>query len=300
MIFDKIKYAIGSELIRLFWPVRVRGKARVLGALAPSSGRREGRVFGYPMTLDLADYMQRMMYLGAYEREETRIISGWLKPGMTFVDVGANVGYFTLLASRRVGAGGRVIAIEPSPIVHERLAEVVASNGLAAEVHRIGLSDENGTCTLFLPPAEVGNHSPTMVRYEGSGSEVSVPVRRLDDCLDEWGVAAVDLLKIDVEGHEPAVFRGASRALASGRIKAILCEFNDFWLRQSGTTPQAAHELLTGLGFVDQGGPPVLGPGCVENRFFVHQSPAEDAPEVLAEHRQASLQGQSPALPPSS
>jgi FkbM family methyltransferase len=267
------KESMGERVVRWLWPVRVRGKARVLGPLVATSGRREARVFGYPMTLDLADYMQRLIYLGAYEREETALVRRWLRPGMTFLDVGANVGYYTLLAARRVGPAGRVIAVEPSPIAHERLAGVVAANGLAAEVHCIGLSDENGICSLFLTPEAMGNHSPTMVRHDGSGGALSVPVRRLDDCLDEWGVASVDLLKIDVEGHEPAVFRGAERALASGRIGALLCEFNDFWLRQAGTTPRALHDFLTGLGFVDRGGTPALGPGCVDNRFFVHRAP---------------------------
>jgi FkbM family methyltransferase len=261
-----------GRIVRWLWTVRVRGKGRILGGLVPASGRRRGRVFGFPMTLDLADYMQRMIYLGAYEREETALVGGWLRLGMTFLDVGANVGYYTLLGARRVGAAGRVIAVEPSPLAHERLAAVVAENGLAAEVHRLGLSDHNGTRTLFLPREEMGNHSPTMVPYERPGSRVSVPVRRLDDCLDEWGVDSVDLLKIDVEGHEAAVFRGAPRALASGRIRAILCEFNDYWLRRSGTTPRDVYDMLTGLGFVDRGGPPSLGPGCVETRFVVHRS----------------------------
>jgi Methyltransferase FkbM domain len=108
-----------------------------------------------------------------------------------------------------------------------------------------------------------------MVAYEGAGRAVTVTARRLDDCLAEWGVASIDLLKIDVEGLEAKVFAGAERALGSGRIKAVLCEFNDYWLRASGTSPQALHAMLTDLGFVDQGGLPRFAPGCVDNRFLV-------------------------------
>lgn len=258
-----------SRLVSALWPLRFPGKYRLLDGLAPREGSSEGRVFGYKMTLDLRDVMERSIYLGAYERKESALFGRWLKPGMTFLDVGANIGYFTLLASRRVLPKGRVIAIEPAPYVHDRLARVVAENRLNVEHHRMGLSDRDGSCTLYLPAGDGHNYSPTMAKHDGAGMIEEVPVRRLDDCLDEWKVDKVDLLKIDVEGHEGKVFAGASNALAAGRIKAILCEFNDYWLRETGTTPQAVFDTLTGYGFVDQEGAPRFEPGGIVNRFFV-------------------------------
>jgi hypothetical protein len=88
-----------------------------------------------------------------------------------------------------------------------------------------------------------------MVAHGGFAPTATVPVRKLDDCLDEWQVAHVDLLKIDVEGWEPRVFEGATRALASGRIDAILCEFNEHWLRAVGSSAQALWKMLMGFGF---------------------------------------------------
>lgn len=261
---------LDHQIVSSLWPLRFPGKVRLLDRLVPRAGTREGQVFGYRMTLDLCELVERQIYLGTYEREETGMAWRWLKPGMTFLDVGANVGYFTLLASRRVGQGGRVIAVEPAPRVHGRLARVVADNGLKAELHPIGLSDRDGTCTLYLPAEGLHNDSPTMARHDGAGEPVEVPVRRLDDCLEKWRVDSVDLLKIDVEGHEGKVFAGAERALGTGRIKAILCEFNDYWLRETGTTPQDVHDTLTGLGFVDQEGEPRFEPGCIVNRFLVY------------------------------
>lgn len=262
---------IDHKIVSTLWPLRFPGKVRLLNGLVPREGSREGRVFGYRMTLDLLDFMERMIYLGTYEREETGLAWRWLKPGMTFLDVGANVGYFTLLASRRVGPNGRVISVEPGPYVHARLARVVKENGLNAELHPMGLSDQEGSCTLYLPAGDLHNYSPTMVKYDGAGEPLEVPVRRLDDCLELWNVDTVDLLKIDVEGHEGKVFAGADRALSSGRIKAILCEFNDYWLRETGTTPQALHDTLTGLGFVDTAGAPRFEPGGIVNRFLVYR-----------------------------
>ena len=253
-------------------PVRFRGKARLLGPLVPHSGRRVARVFGFRMTLDLADHAERMIYLGAYEREETALVLRWLRPGMTFLDVGANIGYFSLLAAQRVGQAGRVIAVEPSLHVFAQLDRTLRDNDLPVERHPIGLSDSAGECTLFLPDEAMPIFSPTMVAHSGSGRSVVVPVRRLDDCLEAWGVAAVDLMKIDVEGHEGKVFAGAGAALSSGRIRAVLCEFNDFWLRAAGSSPAALFDQLTAAGFVDQGGPPRFDPGCVVNRFLVHRA----------------------------
>jgi FkbM family methyltransferase len=170
-----------------------------------------------------------------------------------------------------------VIAVEPSPAVFARLEATLADNAITAERHRIGLSDADGECTLYLPPDEFHNHSPTMVPFGEAGGAVRVPVRRLDDCLDAWGVASVDLLKIDVEGHEPKVFTGGERSLASGRVRALLCEFNDYWLREAGTSPAELHARLTALGFVDQGATPRFAPGSIENRFLVHGAGPEPA-----------------------
>ena len=199
------------RVVSSLWPLRFPGKVRLLDRLVPRLGSREARVFGCRMTLDLSDLMERMIYLGTYEREETGIAWRWLKPGMTFLDVGANVGYFTLLASRRVGQGGRVISIEPGPHVHGRLARVVAGNGLKAELHRIGLSDRDVHAvysSMPPPPAHIFTRR-RWARYDRVWrARGGRQFKRLDDCLDDWRVDSVDLLKIDVEGHEAKVFAG--------------------------------------------------------------------------------------------
>jgi FkbM family methyltransferase len=263
-----------DAFFNLIRPIRFRGKARLLGPLSPRSGRREARVFGSRVTLDLSDYIGRSIYLGAYERRETALVSQRLKPGMTFLDVGANIGYFSLLAASRVGPSGRVVAVEPSPLAYRELVKAIEENTLPIEPHQVGLGDAPGECTLYFPPVNFHNHSPTMVHHEGAGTPVRVTVARLDDCLDEWGLASVDLMKIDVEGYEPNVFAGAHCSLRSGRIKALLCEFNDVWLRAAGSSPQAVHDTLLGLGFIDQAGAPQFREGQLETRFLVHETAA--------------------------
>jgi FkbM family methyltransferase len=247
-------------------PYPFRGKLRLLDALVPEYGVQSAQVFRALMQLDVKDPIQRNIYLGTYEPQETIWVEQWLKPGMTFVDIGANVGYFTALAARRVGSSGRLFAVEPQPHVYRKLRQMIEDNSLS-QVTAIcaGLSDAPGILPLFLP-ADACFNNATMVRHEGARS-IEVPVKTLDTCLDEWGVERIDLLKIDVEGHEPSVFRGAASALAAGKIRAILCEFNDPWLRLAGSSAGELHSQLLRAGFVDRQGTPKFA-GPLENRFL--------------------------------
>ena len=78
-----------------------------------------------------------------------------------------------------------------------------------------------------------------------------MPVRRLDDCLDRWKCERIDLMKMDVEGYEGFVLDGASAALAQGRIRRLLCEFNDFCLPLAGTSAERLYQRVLDLGFRD-------------------------------------------------
>ncbi len=79
-------------MIEAFRPFQFKGKGRLLGALVPLSGTRTARVFGYRVELDMVEYIQRTVFLGAYERWETGVVRRLLRQGMCFVDVGANRG----------------------------------------------------------------------------------------------------------------------------------------------------------------------------------------------------------------
>ena len=187
---------------------------------------------------------------------------------MCFVDVGANIGYYTLLAARRVGPTGRVFAIEPSPYAADRLSQTISANVISqVRIERCGLGRRTGEVMLY--DAAVGNHAPTMLGDpRGPGQEV--PLRTLDECVHEWNIDRIDLMKIDVEGYEPEVFAGAARTLADGKIRAILCEFNAHWLARAGTSPREVYRGLLDRGFVDRSG--VAGePGDsgLENRLLI-------------------------------
>src|ERR1700680_1690492 len=251
-----------SNAGRLFY---FRGKGRLLNRIGPRSGTKVCKVFGLTFTLDLADQIQREIYFGTFEPQETAIIGAYVRSGMTFVDVGANVGYYTALAASLVGPKGRVIAFEPSPYAFERLRRMIDSNRLehVTPVHA-GLSDRAGRLNLYLGVGSC-NDTPTMVPHENA-TAVEVSVRMLDSVMEEMGVDQIDVIKIDVEGHEPKVLEGAQNLLRHRRVRAVLCEFNEHWLRKAGSSPERLRALIADGGLVE--GTPASSGRILENRFF--------------------------------
>ena len=199
------------------------------------------------------EYIQRNLYFfGYYELRESRLVRALLRPGDTFIDAGANLGWFTLLASRAVGPTGRVVAFEPSRRIFDHLERHVALNALAnVRLEPAALSDENGVATLsgiseqnaglgsILPPAA---GSPP-----GASAAETVKTVRLDDYLAEHDLGRIRLMKIDVEGAELKVLRGARKALEGMACDYVLVEVNDERLREIGSSSAEVRRLLEAL-----------------------------------------------------
>lgn len=253
-------------LINLIRPLQFKGKSRLLSPLVPRTGKVNALVHGFKIKLDLSDHIQRMVYMGCYERCETDVFKRYLKPGMTVVDVGANIGYFTLLASRIVGRNGRVIAIEPSQYVAEQLEGTIFENNIDnVVVVRSGLGRYSGI--IHLPNPSPGNHTPSMLDLETSGSIVTL--RTMDEIFDTLHINKIDFIKIDVEGYEPEVFAGATKCLSLGRIHAILFELNRYWLSRANLTPQLVYDSIIKYGFEDRTETAFESIAELSNRFLV-------------------------------
>ncbi len=248
-----------------------RGKPRLAARLVPHRGLRPATVFGLHMQLDLSDVIQRDIYGGVFEPAETRWVKSYLKPGMTFVDVGANVGYYTWLAASLVGRSGRVLAFEPSASAFKQLRTVITANGITwAACHNEALSDREGFLTLHIPPASYGNHNPSVIPYCEGMTAVEVPATTIDRVRETAGVARIDLLKADVEGSELAVLQGAEAAARAGALRAVLCEFNPPCLRGTGTSTAALEGWFAAHGFTcTRRFPSKWGP--IANRLFIYQ-----------------------------
>lgn len=260
---------IRDSLVDLLRPARFRGKGRLLSVLRLPQRERRVRVFGYDVELDTREFIQRMIWLGDFERWETGVVRRTLEPGGCFVDVGANVGYFSLLAASRVGRRGRVLAFEPSPYAFERLTKTILSNRIEqiqAFAHALGAA--RGHAELQFTGQVQANHTPSLVPQPGART-VRVEVKPLDDILDELRVRHVDLMKVDVEGFEPSVLRGAEESLRAGRVAAVLIELNEPWLARAGSSGAEVRAMLEGFGFRDATGRP--NDVRFENRLFVRR-----------------------------
>ena len=166
-----------------------------------------------------------------------------LREGMTVMDVGANLGLYSLLISRAVGPSGKVYAFEPVPEIFARLKEHIALNNATNIVPvPIALSDEKGTVKM-----SVAGSRSSFFRHL-SGKFVEVQVERLDDFVEREGIEKVDAIKIDVEGAELRVIRGADKTIR--RDKPILMvEIQAATLQAAGTTPEELFKTIVGYGY---------------------------------------------------
>ncbi len=159
---------LGERLAGALRPLHFRGKARLADLVCPREGERVTNLFGYKTRLDLSDFMQRRIYFHAFEPRETKRVATFLKPGMTFVDAGANIGYYTLLAASCVGTAGRVLAFEPSPYAIGRLTETVHMNHIPhIQIFPVALGAESAELPLYVPLLP-GNYSPPSRTKAGS------------------------------------------------------------------------------------------------------------------------------------
>lgn len=203
---------------------------------------------GQTLPCDLRDHVQRHIYFqGAYEPLEAYLFHCLLRPGMTVVDAGANVGQYTLLASAGVGPSGRVHAFEPVPATMARLARHVAdARATNVVLHRAALWREAGTLRFGLPDGMADNSGSFAVRAEG---EVSSAAVRFDDLVVKGAIGPVGLVKMDIEGAEAAALAGMAAMLARDR-PTLLIEINRAALGRLGTTPRALWAaLVDGLGY---------------------------------------------------
>jgi FkbM family methyltransferase len=213
-----------------------------------------------------------------YEPHVAAVVRRLLKPGDTFVDIGANVGYFTAMAAHLVGAAGKVVAVEPMDKNLQLLYATVWRNRFRqVDIHPCAASDADA----LVPMMTAGDSSNGQVVPAAAGAEVPelfAQARRLDDLLA--GLSSVTLLKIDVEGHELRALRGYADGLARHR-PYLLSEFHPKCMRENAGIDPADY-----LSFLFEYAE------CVEVLHHDGESVAcEDAQAVLREWRLADERG---------
>jgi FkbM family methyltransferase len=211
------------------------------GPLRSGSFRIPG---GTRMRLDLGAYPDCTMAFGLYELETVRIMRKLLRPGDTFVDAGANIGYFATLAAGCVGPTGRVHAFEPCPANRERLSDNVGMNRVTeiVRIHPQALSDYNGPLPLHMYANPQANHGQATA-FPRAGHQtrtVTATAARLDELLPDL---APRLIKLDVEGSELAALKGMAATLKRAR-PALIIEFNPVTFKEAGTSAMELVRML--------------------------------------------------------
>ena len=194
----------------------------------------------------------RLLYALQEDYEpELRYLWGLLRPGNVVVDAGAAFGIYTLVAARRVGPSGCVIAFEPTTETYSFLIRNIELNGFHwVRAFQWALGASEGEALLYHSPYDLAQSSlaPPDRRISPASHEL-VRVRTLDNVLDELGFhSRLDVLKVDVEGAEELVLRGAERHITTCR-PIIVFEINSSGVQRLGLDPEGCWKFLSMRGY---------------------------------------------------
>ena len=196
----------------------------------------------------------------SFERTECDLVAAYLKPGMNVIDVGANVGLYSILADKLVAPGGKIWAFEPSSETYQWLLRNVELNRCSAVIpHKVALCDVDdqlfilrsdrgyGDAYRYLATTPSGDHSKRKEK-KTINSEL-VPVFSLDRFAEHQVIKKAHLIKVDIEGGEYCFFQGARRFLQSNQDVLILFENSPDWAKRAGYNQTDVWTLLKQLGF---------------------------------------------------
>ena len=261
-----------------------------------------GHDYSFKMELDHTQMTQGMI-LGAlaqgrlYEPPLVQLLGAVLKPGDAFFDIGAHVGYFSIIASQMVGQGGRVITVEANSdnvarlrrhheingLKNQRIIEAAAADTVLTRQFYYNF-DNDGGHALWDP----GKHS--FNKQSASNQQiVDVESVTIDSLVTECDVSRIKLIKIDTEGAEELILRGGLATLCANKELLIVCELNEFGLEQLGSSQGSLRSFMANHGYqtflIDPNGalpkyvPPkvVIRSKTVENVLFCRE-------DALADH----------------
>jgi FkbM family methyltransferase len=210
-------------------------------------------VLGQKMFLDVRDSLDLALNR-IYEPVETALLQRLIKPGDTIVDIGANIGYYSLIFARATTAAGQVFSFEPDPSNYSLLAQNLKLNGHSnVTAENCAVTAESKEIELFISNDSLADHR---IYDSGDGRRsVKVPGVALDDYFAGKNVR-IDLIKMDIQGAEFFAVQGMRRTLAKNRSVKLLTEFWPFGLKRAGVQAGDYLRLLEEIGlkitFVDE------------------------------------------------
>ena len=212
--------------------------------------------YGAKMNLRFKDSISIELFLGKFERDVCAFIGKFLMPGMVFFDVGANVGLYTLMASKLVGPSGQVHAFEPAPIEFKYMVGNIKLNKLKnVYANKIGISNHSSNAIpYYICPNGMGAFNslrrPSHPYVKNLNPDViTVKSMTLDDYVKYHQIRKVDLIKIDIEGAELLALEGAKRLISKDDAPIIICEVSDLTTAAYGISARMILDWLKKHGF---------------------------------------------------
>lgn len=186
------------------------------------------------------------------ERREVRFLRDQVQPGMVVFDVGANLGFYTLLLADRVGPQGRVHAFEPDPLscdLLRRRANIRVNIRANIEIAQTAVGDREGTITLYTNRSNRADNRVHPSLGAETAEAMDVPLTTLDAYCAARGIERIDAVKMDIQGAEVSALVGFRKTLTNLKPRWMLIEFSPMHLRGAGSSPEAFWTILGELGY---------------------------------------------------
>ena len=212
-------------------------------------------VNGSKMYLDETDSLELLLNPN-YEEMETELFKKEIKPGDVILDIGANSGYYTLIAAKMVGEKGKVFAFEPDPNNFSLLSKNVKINNYNnVIIVKEAVSDKNGQCRLYLYEEDVHNKindssDKFSKRYDDENKRkfIEIKTNRLDDYFKGYD-REINFIKMDIEGSEGLAIKGMTSLFKKNGTKKMIVEFYPHLIREYGLNPAESLDTLVKSGF---------------------------------------------------
>jgi len=206
-------------------------------------------VQGHKMLFGVASEAHLDMSEGTWEPGVVNLLQKRLSLGMTFVDLGAHIGFFTLMAAKQVGQDGSVYAFEPSPENFELLTKNISLNGYSNVAPiQMAVSNVEGFSTLYLNPYSVA-HSLHQDTFGKSREELRIEVTTLDSYFERLEWPSVNVVKMDIEGAEPNALMGMKGLIGKNPDLVLILEYVPEILERAGMKPGSLLSEIRSLGF---------------------------------------------------
>lgn len=213
-------------------------------------------IFGHKMIVNTHDVSlaPHILLDGCWEHAVTRVFRELIRPGMTVVEVGANVGYFSVLAAEGIGADGRLYCFEANPELAEIVFRNLHLNGLLKQstvidkaVYSTSTELEFNVYERYLGSSSLWADESHVALYRDTIRKLTIPAVSLDEYFPAG--TTVDLIKVDAEGAEPHLIKGASRLLSENRNIQLIMEYAPAMIRSACGSLESFHQDLQNLGF---------------------------------------------------